>query len=64
MMRPQLFVTVKVYMASVTTTTAVIALVLVSTGCHMAFGTGGGGMACTIVGAGGGGMARTTVDAR
>ena len=39
-------------MASVATATAVIALVLVRTGCHMAVGAGGVGMACMTVGVG------------
>ena len=62
-MCPQLFVTVKADMASVTMATAVIALVLVRTGCHMAVGAGGGGMACTTVGVGDSSMARTTAGA-
>ena len=44
--------TVKADMASVATATAVIALVLVRTGCHMAVGAGGVGMACMTVGVG------------
>ena len=44
--------TVKSDMASVATATAVIALVLVRTGCHMAVGAGGVGMACMTVGVG------------
>ena len=55
--------TVKADMASVAMATAVIALVSVSTGCHMAVGAGGGGMACTTVGVGDSGMARTTAGA-
>ena len=56
LMRSQLFVTVKADMASMATATAVIALVLVRTSCHMAVGAGGGGMACTTVGAGDDGL--------
>ena len=63
MMCPQLFVTVKADMASVAMATAVIALVLVRTGCHMAVGAGGGGMAFTTVGVGDSSMARTTAGA-